>query len=115
MIFMKKIIIINIIILLCLSFFVGCEVAEPAKVDREIVDAVVVDTGTGRGGRWIQVAYDGVMQTWKSKDLYNYYHTRHGASIQCVLVTYTYESGRTKRELLYNEDIENRNGWKEVT
>ena len=111
---MKKFCLILLISAITLSLFVGCEVSEPAKVDREIVEAVVVSSGHGRGGDWIKVAYDGVITSWSNEDLYKYYHTRHGATIKCILVTYTYESGRMKRKLLYNEDVENRNGWTEV-
>lgn len=105
---MKKFCLIFLISAIALSLFVGCEVSEPAKVDREIVEAVVVNSGHGRGGDWIQVAYDGVITSWSNNDLYKYYHTRHGATIKSILVTYTYESGRTERKLLYNEDVENR-------
>ena len=111
---MKKFCLIFLISAIVLSLFVGCEVSEPAKVNREIVEAVVVNSGHGHGGDWIQVAYDGVITSWSNQDLYNYYHTRHGATIKSILVTYTYESGRTERKLLYNEDVENRNGWTEV-
>ena len=71
-----------------------------------------MDSGYGRGGKWIQVAYDGDIVCWNNEELYNYYNTRHGANIQCVLVTCTYESVKTKRYLLYNEDLdlEYRNG-----
>ena len=102
---MKRFCIIFLIFVCLLSLFTGCEVSDPAKVEREIVEAIVINSGTGRGGHWIQVAYDGVCETWRSQDLYNYYHTRHGATVHCVLVIYTYESGRTTRSLLYNEDI----------
>ena len=111
---MKKFCLIFLIGAMALSLLVGCEVSEPAKVDREIVEAVVVNSGHGRGGDWIQVAYDGVITSWSNADLYQYYHTRHGATIKSILVTYTYESGRTEQKLLYNEDIENRNGGTEV-
>jgi hypothetical protein len=111
---MKKFCLIFLIGAIVLSLLAGCEVSEPAKVDREIVEAVVVNSGHGRGGDWIQVAYDGVITSWSNADLYKYYHTRHGATIKSILVTYTYESGRIKQKLLYNEDIENRNGGTEV-
>lgn len=111
---MKKFCLIFLIGAMALSLLTGCEVSEPAKVDREIVEAVVVNSGHGRGGDWIQVAYDGVITSWSNADLYKYYHTRHGATIKSILVTYTYESGRIKQKLLYNEDIENRNGGTEV-
>lgn len=105
---MKRLCIIFLIFTCLLSLFTGCEISEPAKVDKEIVEAVVVNSGHGRGGDWIKVAYDGVIVSWDNEDLYKYYHTRHGATIKCVLVTYTYESGRTERKLLYNEDVEER-------
>ena len=111
---MKKFCLIFLIGAMALSLLAGCEVSEPAKVDREIVEAVIVNSGHGRGGSWIQVAYDGVITSCGNKDLYDYYHTRHGATIKCILVTYTYESGRTKQKLLYNEDVENRNDFVEV-
>lgn len=113
---MRKLFIILLTCAYLLTLFNGCEVSEPAKVEKEIVLAVVVASGHGRGGDWIQVAYNGDIVSWKSEELYNYYNTRHGANIQCVLVTYTYESGRIKRHLLYNEDLdlEYRNGEVEV-
>lgn len=111
---MKKFCLIFLIGVMALSLFVGCEVSEPVKVDREIVEAVVVNSGHGCGGDWIQVAYDGVITSWSNADLYKYYHTRHGAIIKSILVTYTYKSGRTKQKLLYNEDVENRNDFVEV-
>lgn len=111
---MKKIISIFTTIILCACLFTGCISTTPQKVDRAVVQAVVVDSGTSRGGRWIRVAYDGVVTSWDNQDLYNYYHTRHGATIQCVLVIYTYESGKTTRKLLYNEDIENYTDYTEV-
>lgn len=106
---MKRFCIIFLIFTCLLSLFAGCEISEPAKVDREIVEAVVVNSGHGRGGDWIKVAYDGVIASWDNEGLYKYYYTRHGATIKCILVTYTYESGKTERKLLYNEDVENRN------
>ena len=111
---MKKFCLIFLIGAMALSLLAGCEVSEPAKVDREIVEAVIINSGHGRGGDWIKVAYDGVITSWSNEDLYKYYHTRHGATIKCILVTYTYESGRTKQKLLYNEDVENRNDFVEV-
>lgn len=113
---MKKLFIILLTCICLLTLFSGCEVSAPVKVEREIVLAVVMNSGHGRGGDWIQVAYNGDIVSWKNEELYNYYNTRHGANIQCILVTYTYESGRTKKHLLYNEDLdlEYRNGWMEV-
>lgn len=103
---MRKFFIIFLTCICLLTLFSGCEVSAPARVEKEIVLAVVMDSGCGRGGPWIQVAYDGDIVCWSNEELYDYYNTRHGANIQCILVTYTYESGRTKRHLLYNEDLD---------
>ena len=103
---MRKLFTILLSCICLLSLFSGCEVSKPEKVEKEIVLAVVMNSGHGRGGDWIQVAYNGDIVSWNNKKLYNYYNTRHGANIQCVLVTYTYESGRTKKYLLYNEDLD---------
>ena len=45
---MKKFCLIFLIGAMALSLLAGCEVSEPAKVDREIVEAVIVNSGHGR-------------------------------------------------------------------
>ena len=64
---MKKFCLIFLIGAMAMSLLAGCEVSEPAKVDREIVEAVIVNSGHGRGGDWIKVAYDGVISSWSNE------------------------------------------------
>lgn len=60
---MKNIFIVLLICIIILSCCSGCEVSDPANVEKEVVEAIIVDSGHGRGGSWIQVAYDGVITT----------------------------------------------------
>ncbi len=107
---MKRILALLITCLLTIALFSGCNTADPKKVEREVVTAVVVSSYIGMDNKCIQVAYDGVLETWYNEDLYEYYSSRHGATIDCILVTFTFEDGSITRKLLYNVDIDNTDG-----
>lgn len=102
---MKRILALLIACLLTVSLFSGCSNTDPKKVEHEVVTAVVVSSYIGMDNKCIQVAYDGVLETWYNEDLYEYYSSRHGATIDCILVTFTFEDDSVTRKLLYNVDI----------
>ncbi len=105
---MKKIISIILLLAIILSMC-GCTPVVLVNVEREQVNAIV--TGVSENTRWgyhyIYVAYEGCEASWydESQSLYAYYEHRLGGTIPCYLITYTYDNGSTRQELVYNEDL----------
>lgn len=103
---MKKVIVLLLIISLTVSLC-GCY-HKIASVESEQVDAIIVDAYTS--GRYnlyyyVEVCYEDACGYWENKYLYDYYNTRLGETIPCYMITTTYNSGKVKKELVYNEDI----------
>lgn len=109
---MKRIIAVILLVALTLSLCACNLGAHQNLVDTEWeqVEALVVDTQTnGRWGwKYITVSYEGTKTQWQNDALHDYYVNRHGETITCTLVVYTYEDGHTESELLFNEDLWNK-------
>ena len=105
---MKKIISIILLVAIILSMC-GCTPVVLVNVEREQINAIV--TGVSENTRWgyhyVYVAYEGCEASWydESQSLYAYFDNRLGGTIPCYLITYTYDNGTIKQELVYNEDL----------
>lgn len=109
---MKRIIAVVLLVALTLSLC-ACNLGARRNLvntEWEQVEALVVKTTTN--GRWgwkfITVSYEGTKTQWQNDTLYDYYMNRHGETITCILVTYTYEDGHIESELLFNEELWNK-------
>ena len=106
---MKRIASIILFIGMLLSILTGCISATLVNTEREQVDAIV--TKVSVNPRWeyhyIHVAYGSCVDSWydESKSLYDYFENRLGETITCYLITYTYDNGTIKQELVFNEDL----------
>lgn len=107
---MKRV--ISFILLLSIIFSLcGCDLTDSlVNTEREVVDVIVLSTpeNTRWGYKYLKVGYGSTTSTWLNTELHNYYLHKHGATFPAYLITYTYESGKTMSELLFNEDL-----WKE--
>ena len=102
---MKRIASIILFIGTLLSILTGCTSATLVSTEREQVDAIVTKVSTRY--HYIHVAYGSCVNTWydESNSLYDYFKNRLGETITCYLITYTYDNGTIKQELVLNEDL----------
>ena len=106
---MKRIAFIILFIGVLLSVLTGCISATLVSTEREQVDAIVTEVSTNPrwGYHYVHVTYGSCVDFWydENKSLYNYFKNRLGGTITCYLITYTYDNGTTKQELVFNEDL----------
>lgn len=106
---MKRIAFIILFIGILLSVLTGCISATLVNTEREQVDAIVtkVSTKTRWEYHYVHVAYGSCVDSWydEDKSLYDYFKNHLGETITCHLITYTYDNGTTKQELVFNEDL----------
>lgn len=108
---MKRV--IALILLLIITFSLcacGSAFDDLISTEREIVDAIVLSTPINSRWDWkyIKVGYEGTISQWENSELHDYYKNRLGDTIPAYLITYTYASGTVKTELLFNEDLWNK-------
>lgn len=106
---MKKIVALLLIIAMVLSLC-ACsqEEKEVSNVTSEIVEAIITNARAPyRGTRNITVAYEDVSSTWYGREYYDKFASDIGFHVRCILITYTYKDGSSKKELIYNEEIYN--------
>ena len=108
---MKRVIIFLLIAVMICCLFASC--AQPISEEKEEVDAVITDVRsrlkwvgkTPVRDRDIYFEYDGIIGNWDvSASTYEKYKDKEGDTIRCYLITYTYEDGSTKMELIAVED-----------
>lgn len=111
---MKRVIALILLLSLTLSLCACNLGAHRNLVDTEWEQVEALVAGTETNGRWgwkyVIVSYEGTKSRWQNDALHDYYANRHGETITCTLVTYTYEDGHTESELLFNADLWNKEG-----
>lgn len=101
---MKRIISI-ILILLYLLTLVGCSPASISDVSTEEVNATVVKSEKFGFNTRIHVRYKDSLLILTDIEIYEKYHDKIGSNFPCVLLTYTYTNGTTRRYLEFNKDL----------
>lgn len=104
---MKRVIALILLLSLTLSLC-ACDMTDSlVNTEREVVDAIVlkVSVNSRWGWKYIHMGYEGTSSVWESSTLYDYYADKLGETFPCYLITYTYESGKTKSELVFNIDL----------
>lgn len=108
---MKRVIIFLLIAVMVCCLFASC--AQPISEEKEEVEATITEVRkrirmAGKAyliDRDIYFEYDGIVGSWDvGQKTYNAYKDREGETIKCYLITYTYEDGSTKVELVAVED-----------
>lgn len=109
----KKFIAILLIAATLCCLLVSC--AQPISEEKVEVDAVITDVRsrlrpagkTFIRDRDIYFEYDGIVGSWDvGYKTYKAYKDKEGETIKCYLITYTYEDGSTKTELVAKEDYD---------
>jgi hypothetical protein len=110
---MKRIIAFLLIAATLCCLLVSC--AQPISEEKVEVDAVITDVRsrlrpagkTFIRDRDIYFEYDGIVGSWDvCYKTYKAYKDKEGETIKCYLITYTYEDGSTKTELVAKEDYD---------
>ena len=108
---MKRIIVFLLIAIMVCCLFASC--AQPVSEEKEEVEATITDVKsrpkligkTYFKDRDIYFEYNGIEGSWDvSVSTYEEYKDKEGETIKCYLITYTYEDGSTKVELVAVED-----------
>lgn len=110
---MKKIVAFLLIAGIVCCLFASC--AQPISEEKVAVDAVITDVRSrlrpvGKAlmrDRDIYFEYDGIVGSWDvDYRTYEAYEGKEGETIKCYLITYTYEDGSTKTQLVAKEDYD---------
>ena len=108
---MKRVVIFLLIATMVWCLFASC--AQAISEEKIEVDAVISNVRkrikmvgkTFVTDRDIYFEYDDIAGSWDvGYKTYNAYKDKEGETIKCYLITYTYEDGSTKMELVAVED-----------
>lgn len=110
---MRKSLIFLLVVAIFCSLFISC--AQPISEEKEEVDAVIIKVRNRvvRAGsaaivkKEILFEFEGIEGKWEvSQKIYTEYRGKEGETIPCYLITYTYEDGSTRIDLVAKEDVD---------